>query len=80
MRDTPGVLAVAGVDGSSQSREALTRAVEEAGLRGGRVIAVTAWDFPLMVNGPRSRLYGTGGLRQSGHPGARPCRRRALAA
>jgi hypothetical protein len=26
-------------------------AVEEAGLRGDRVIAVTAWEFPLLVTG-----------------------------
>ncbi|KHL01897.1 universal stress protein [Sinomonas humi] len=51
MSDNPAFVAVAGIDGSAQSREALAWAVEEAGLRGGRVVAVTAWEFPLLVTG-----------------------------
>ncbi len=37
---------VVGVDGSPQSRAALDWAVEEARLRGGKVLAVSAWSFP----------------------------------
>ncbi|WP_334170920.1 universal stress protein [Sinomonas sp.] len=51
MRVTEDFVAVVGVDGSPQSREALAWAAEEAALRGGRVVAVTAWEFPLLVTG-----------------------------
>ena len=37
---------VVGVDGSDQSRAALDWAVEEAKLRQGRVLALTAWHVP----------------------------------
>jgi nucleotide-binding universal stress UspA family protein len=51
MRNSAGFLAVAGVDGSPQSREALGWAIKEAELRGGRVVAVTAWEFPPLATG-----------------------------
>ena len=37
---------VVGVDGSEQSRRAMDWAVEEARLRKGQVLALTAWHFP----------------------------------
>lgn len=37
---------VVGVDGSAQSQAALDWAVEEARLRNGHVLALTAWSFP----------------------------------
>ncbi|MCX6498537.1 MAG: universal stress protein [Arthrobacter sp.] len=42
---------VVGVDGSAESRAAMDWAVEEAKLRDGRVLAVTAWNFPYLSNG-----------------------------
>jgi nucleotide-binding universal stress UspA family protein len=39
---------VAGVDGSDNSKRALRWAVEEAHLRDGQVLAVFAWEFPLI--------------------------------
>jgi nucleotide-binding universal stress UspA family protein len=42
---------VVGVDGSEEAVAALAWAVEEARLRGGEVLAVTAWDFPAMTAG-----------------------------
>lgn len=39
---------VVGVDGSEASRQALAWAVRYAGLTGGAVTAVAAWDFPAM--------------------------------
>lgn len=42
---------VAGVDGSPESRDALAWAVNEARLRAGSVLAVTAWEFPLLTTG-----------------------------
>jgi nucleotide-binding universal stress UspA family protein len=41
---------VVGVDGSAQSRAALDWAVEEAKLRNGNVLALTAWNFPYVSN------------------------------
>lgn len=37
---------VVGVDGSEQSRAAMDWAIEESRLRGGEVLALTAWSFP----------------------------------
>jgi nucleotide-binding universal stress UspA family protein len=42
---------VVGVDGSSSSKAALAWAVEQAGLTGSSVEAVTAWHYPVMVGG-----------------------------
>jgi len=41
---------VVGVDGSAQSRAALDWAVEEAKLRNGEVLALTAWHFPYVTD------------------------------
>ena len=51
MSSAEGFLIVVGVDGSEPSREALAWAVDEARLRGGRVVAVTAWEFPILTTG-----------------------------
>jgi nucleotide-binding universal stress UspA family protein len=42
---------VVGVDGSEASKSALTWAIEEARLRGATVLAVNAWQFPLVAFG-----------------------------
>lgn len=41
---------VVGVDGSKQSRAAMDWAVEEAKVRGGHVLALTAWHFPYVTD------------------------------
>jgi nucleotide-binding universal stress UspA family protein len=46
MADHGSFRIVVGVDGSPQSRAALDWAVEEAKLRNGTVLALTAWHFP----------------------------------
>jgi nucleotide-binding universal stress UspA family protein len=40
---------VVGVDGSQQGEAALGFAAEEAGLRGGRLVVVCAWEIPMMI-------------------------------
>jgi nucleotide-binding universal stress UspA family protein len=48
-RNAPGMgTIVVGVDGSDRSREALRWAVEEAKLRGDKVLAVHAWEPPVV--------------------------------
>src|ERR1035441_2274121 len=42
---------VVGVDGSPSSQEALRWAVRQAGLTGGTVDAVMAWEFPSAIGG-----------------------------
>ncbi len=46
MAGNGGYTIVVGVDGSEQSRRAMDWAVEEARLRKGQVLALTAWHFP----------------------------------
>lgn len=43
-----GYQIIAGVDGSKSSTQALRWAVEEARLRDGRVLALFAWEFPMI--------------------------------
>ncbi|BAS18594.1 hypothetical protein AHiyo8_pI68980 (plasmid) [Arthrobacter sp. Hiyo8] len=51
MQNTDAYTVVAGVDGSPQSHEALAWAAEEARIRGGRLVAVTAWELPILTTG-----------------------------
>jgi len=40
-----------GVDGSEQSKAAMDWAIEEAKLRRGEIVALTAWNFPYISDG-----------------------------
>src|SRR6476469_7391272 len=50
MAGNEGFRIVVGVDGSEQSRAAMDWAVEEARLRHGEVLALTAWNFPYVTD------------------------------
>lgn len=53
MADNGSFRIVVGVDGSPQSRAALDWAVEEAKLRHGTILALTAWHFPYVSDALR---------------------------